>query len=238
MQCLSDTTAVILVGGLGSRLQSVVSDKPKVLAEVLERPFLAYLLEQLLSSGIRKVVLCCGYMAEKVQGCFGETYKSLHLLYSREDEPLGTGGALRLALPYFSSDTILVMNGDSYMDTDLVAYMDWFFRETRQAAIFLTNVPDTTRYGTVTIGENEKVTAFEEKGTSSGAGWINAGIYLMKKAFVASIPADRPYSLERELFPSLTGGELFGFCGEGRFIDIGTPESYAAAEDFFAGKKF
>lgn len=234
MQSISNITAAILAGGLGSRLQSVISDKPKVLAEILGRPFLTYLLDQISSAGAREAVICTGYMAEEVQECFGGAYKSLRLLYSKEEEPLSTGGALRLALPCLSSDIVLVMNGDSYMDTDLSTYVDWFFQKSRDAALLLTQVPDTVRYGRVTVDEDGSITAFDEKGTSQGAGWINAGIYLMKKSLIASIPVGRLYSLEREFFPSLTGKKLFGFCGEGKFIDIGTPKSYAMAADFFA----
>ena len=236
MQSTFNITAAILAGGLGTRLQPVVSDKPKVLAEVSGRPFLTYLLDQISSAGIRKAVVCTGYMAGQVRERLGEVYGTLALLYSTEDRPLGTGGALRLALPYLSSDTILVMNGDSYTDADLGAYVDWFFRESRQAALILTKVPDTTRYGRVAVDQDEKITAFDEKGTSSGAGWINAGIYLMKKSLIASIPAGQPYSLEYELFPSLVEKKLYGFRSEGRFIDIGTPESYAVTEDFFCYK--
>ncbi len=238
MQSISETQAVILAGGLGARLQSIVPDKPKVLAEVSGRPFLTYLLDQLVSSGTEEVVFCSGYMADKIQDCFGDAYGSLRLLYSREEQPLGTGGALRLALPYLSSDTILVMNGDSYIDADLDAYVDWFFQKDREISLLLTRVTDTSRYGKVSIDKDERITSFEEKEASSGAGWINAGIYLMKKSLIASIPAGRAYSLEHELFPALTGKKLFGFCAEGRFIDIGTPESYAAAEDFFYCKEF
>lgn len=238
MEGFSDITAAILAGGFGSRLQSVVLDKPKVLAEVSGKPFLAYLLEQISSAGVRKAVICSGYMAEKIEGCFGDAYDSLGIVYSREDEPLGTGGALRLALPYLSSDIILVMNGDSYIDTDLGVYVNWFFKGKLQAALLLTRVDDTSRYGSVIINENKTIASFEEKCKNSGPGWINAGIYLIRKSLIASMPAGKFYSLERGFFPSLTGKELFGFCVEGRFIDIGTPESYIAAEDFFAAEGF
>lgn len=236
VQDITNITAVILAGGFGTRFQSVVSDKPKVLAEVSGKPFLVYLLEQISSAGIRKVVFCTGYMAEKIQNRLGDTYGPLHILYSREDEPLGTGGALRLALPYLSSDTVLVMNGDSYTDIDLGSYVNWFFQKDCEAALLLTRVLDTSRYGSVTISEDENITAFNEKRTSSGVGWINAGVYLMRKSVIASIPAGQSYSLEYELFPSLVGKKLYGFCSEGRFIDIGTPESYAVTEDFFCYK--
>lgn len=230
---IANITAVILAGGFGTRLQSVVSDRPKVLAEVSGKPFLAYLLNQISSVGIRKVVFCTGYMAEKIEGCFGDTYGQLNILYSKEEEPLGTGGALKLALPYLSSDVVLVMNGDSYTEADLCSYVNWFFQKDCEAALLLTRVPDTNRYGSITINGQENITAFNEKGASSDAVWINAGVYLMRKSLIVSIPTEQPYSLEYELFPSLVEKKLYGFCSEGRFIDIGTPESYALTEEFF-----
>lgn len=238
MEGFCDITAAILAGGFGTRLQSVVSDRPKVLAEVTGKPFMVYLLEQLSSAGIRKAVICTGYMADKIQECFGDAYDSLEIIYSREDEPLGTGGALRLALPYLSSEIILVMNGDSYIDTDLSIYVDWFSEGEQEAAVLLTCVDDTSRYGSVKINKNKIIASFEEKCENLGPGWINAGIYLLRKSLIASIPAGKFYSLECDLFPQLSGKELYGFCSEGRFIDIGIPESYTAAQDFFATRGF
>ncbi len=163
MKHISDITAAILVGGRGTRLQSVVSDRPKVLAMVRGRPFLAYLLDQLISLGISEVVFCSGYMSNKIQECFGDSYGSLGLLYSKEDQPLGTGGAIRLATPYFRSDAVLVMNGDSYIDADLRAYVNWFFETGSQAALVLTKMDDTGQYGRVKINDNKTIAAFEEK---------------------------------------------------------------------------
>jgi len=231
MQSTCETQAAILAGGLGTRLRPVVSDRPKVLADVAGRP---YLLDQLAGTGVREAVLCCGYMAEMIEEHFGETYKSLRLVYSREDEPLGTGGALRLALPGLSSDIILVMNGDSYVDADLNVYLDWFFEQNRRAALLLTKVDDISRYASVQINNDKTIASFREKCDNAGAGWINAGIYLIKKELIASIPSGRFYSLEKEFFPAMATKGLYGFCCQGRFIDIGTTESYAAAEDFFA----
>jgi len=231
MQGVSDITVVILAGGLGVRLRSVVDNKPKVLAKVAGRPFLSYLLDQLLLAGAHNVILCCGYMAEAVQDCFGEFYKSLELLYSIEQEPLGTGGAIRLAVPYLRSDTVLVMNGDSYIDVDLAAYVNWFFENDGQAALVLTKVNDTSRYGAVCVNGN-RITAFEEKNEGLGPGWVNAGIYLISKSLILSIPSGEPYSLEHQLFPELTTQKLLGFCVESQLIDIGTPDSYAKAQAF------
>ena len=145
MQNLSDITPVILAGGLGTRLQSVVSGRPKVLANILGRPFMTFLLDQLVLTDVRDVVLCTGYMADEIHKQLGNTYKSLRLVYSREDVPLDTGGALRLALPHLNSDTVLVMNGDSFVNIDLTIYMDWFFKKNCQASLLLTNVSDTRR---------------------------------------------------------------------------------------------
>ena len=237
MKNLSDTTAVILAGGFGTRLQPVVPDRPKVLANILDRPFLTFILDQLLSSGVKDVVLCTGYMADNVQNKLGNSYKSLRLIYSRENVPLDTGGALRLALPYLNSDPVLVMNGDSFADIDLTFYLDWFFKKNCQASLLLTNVPDTGRYGKVTIAEDGLLLAFEEKGIKSGPGWINAGVYILKKSLVASMPVGTPFSMEREFFPELVDKGLHGFCFDGEFIDIGTPETFALAEKFFAERR-
>ncbi len=238
MEGFRDITAVILAGGFGTRLQPVVSDKPKVLADVSGKPFLSYLLEQLLPAGIRKAVICTGYRAEQIQDCFGAAYDSLGIVYSREDEPLGTGGALRLALPKLSSETILVMNGDSYIDADISAYIDWFSEKKLQAALLLSWAEDTSRYGSVIINDDKTIASFEEKSENASQGWINAGVYLLRKSLIASMPAGKDYSLEREFFPKLTAKGLYGFCVGGRFIDIGTPESYAAAQEFFAAGSF
>lgn len=232
MRNMADITTAILVGGFGTRLQSVVSDRPKVLAQVRGRPFLAYLLDQLMSFRVSEVVFCSGYMSDKIQECFGDSYGSLHLRYSREDKPLGTGGAIRLAKPYFRSDTVLVMNGDSYIDVDLRAYVNWFFEKDGQAALLLAKVNDTSRYGTVCV-DKDRITAFEEKKEGSGSGWINAGVYLLNSSLISSIPPGEFYSLERQFFPGLIKQGLFGFRSGGQFIDIGTPKSYAVAETFF-----
>jgi len=238
MQGIADITAVILAGGLGARLRPVVSDKPKVLAEVCGRPFLSYLLDQLCGADVRDVVLCTGHMGDMVQRVYGDKYKSLRLLHSREDEPLDTGGALRLAVPLFKSDVVLVMNGDSYIDADLSSYVGWFFEKDRQASILLTRVSDIERYGTVKLGKDERIISFKEKGMIKGLGWINAGIYLVKKSLLKTIPLGKKFSLEKGFFPPLVRFGFFGRQCQGRFIDIGTPESYAEAEKFFEEKTF
>jgi D-glycero-alpha-D-manno-heptose 1-phosphate guanylyltransferase len=234
MADLRDCTAAILAGGLGTRLRSVVADRPKVLAEVRGCPFLTYLLEQLMAAGVREVVLCTGYLGEQVRETFDNAYGSLNLTYSQELSSLGTAGALRLALPHLQSDSILVMNGDSFCEANLGNFWAWHRQQEAEATLLLTQVPDTRRYGRVQIDTDGQLLSFEEKGNSHGAGWINAGIYLIKRQLLLTIPEHQAVSLEREVFPQWIGRGLYGYCSEGKFLDIGTPESYAIAERFFA----
>lgn len=234
MADLGQCTAAILVGGLGTRLRSVVADRPKILAEVRGRPFLTYLLDQLVQNGCKNTVLCTGYLGEQVSATFGDSYRSMRLLYSQESSQLGTGGALRLALPFFGSDYVLAMNGDSFCHTNLSDFWTWHIAQGAEATILLTQVSDTKRYGRVQVESSGKVQKFEEKGDTEGAGWINAGLYLLNRRLLATIPTGGAISLEREIFPTWIGRGLYGYCSQGRFLDIGTPESYNMATQFFA----
>lgn len=224
--------AFILAGGLGTRLRSVVSNRQKVAAEVRGRPFLAFLFDQLIENGIRSVILCTGYHGNDLRERFGNSYDRLQLTYSIEKEPLGTAGALKLAEPLINAGTALVMNGDSYCRVDLADFLEFHSRNGAAASILLTRVADTSRYGRVFLDQGGRITHFEEKGAHRGDGIINAGIYLLSREVIHSIPDDRPVSLEREIFPAMSG--LFGYEVPGPFIDIGTPEDYARAEAFFA----
>jgi len=232
---LSDITAAILAGGLGTRLRSAVADRPKVLAEVHGRPFLSYLLDQLAAAGCREVVLCTGYLGERIVARFGDAYGPLRLRYSQEPAPLGTAGALRLALPLLESDPVLVLNGDSYCQADLAAFLDWHQGHAASATLVLTRVADVSRFGSVEIDADGRVLRFQEKAGVSRPGWINAGIYAVSRPLLLKVPAGTAVSLEREVFPAWIGQGLYGHAQGGRFLDIGTPESYAAAQDFFGG---
>ena len=223
-------TGAILAGGFGTRLRPVLSATPKVLAPVGGRPFLTYLLDQLIAAGVRRVVLCTGYLAEQVQSTLGQRYGELELVYSRESEPVGTAGALRLALPCLNSDPVLVMNGDSWCDLDLPAFLSWHRQKEAIASLGLVHLPDTARFGRVSFDGNGGILSFGEK-ASAGAGWINAGVYLLSQSLLQTIPAQRSVSMEYEIFPRLIGNGLFGYAEGNRFLDIGTPESYAEAEN-------
>lgn len=230
---MTGISAAILAGGLGTRLRAAVSDKPKVLAEVNGRPFIAYLLDWLVEANVKRVTLCTGYMSDLVCKILGDRYRGIELCYSVETAPRGTGGALRLALPLLSS-TVLVMNGDSFFDLDLARFADEHAASGAQASIALATVSDVARYGAIELSAGNAVASFEEKGSRRGEGLINAGIYLLSRSCVELIPAGVPHSLERDLFPALIGRGLCGFPYSGRFIDIGIPADYYTASTFFS----
>ncbi len=226
--------AVILSGGLGTRLRSVVNDRPKVMAMVAGRPFITHLLDQLVESGIRRAVLCTGYMADVIDKKLGNEYRGIELVYSVENTPLGTGGALRYAAGLVSGDIILVLNGDSYCQCNLADFAARQAASGAYAGIMLAQVEDVTRFGAVQTDEASRVVRFTEKGGQSGPGWINAGIYLLPMDLLQEIPRDRQISLEHEVFPALIAKGLYGYHCQGAFIDIGVPEEYQRSHIFFS----
>jgi NDP-sugar pyrophosphorylase family protein len=236
MASMSDNVmGAVLAGGMGTRLRSVVADRPKVLATVRDRPFLAYLLDQVARAGVREIVLLTGYMADLVQQQFGSKYADMALSYSEEPEPLGTAGALCYALPLLTRSTVLVLNGDSYCDLDLAAYFERHQHSGAEISLALTAVPDASRFGKVRLATEDRIEGFEEKQKNAGPGWINAGVYLLGRRLIEEIPDSGAVSLERDLFPRwAAAGRCHAFKTTGKFLDIGTPDSYAEAESFFA----
>ena len=230
MSDLSRVTAVILAGGLGTRLRAVVSDRPKVMAEINGVPFLFYLFDKLNNCGIRQVVISTGYMASFIQSSIGFSYKNLQLDYSSEEIPLGTAGAVKLAGHSIHADQCLVMNGDSYTQFDPVSLFMSHKQKVANITILLKMVEDTARFGTIKMNERNEIEKFIEKGQNKDSNLINTGIYLMKTSIFQDIPDTIPCSLEYDFFPSKVGQNIYGFETKGEFIDIGTPKSYADAE--------
>jgi len=230
---LGNVTAAILAGGLGTRLRSLSANRPKVLFKVNGRPFLSYLLDELVEAGVRRAVLCTGYLGEQVMAAFGDSYGDLRLTYSQEGSPLGTAGALRLALPFLRSHIVLIMNGDSFCRVNLRSLTSWHREHGAKATLLLSRVPDVSRYGRVRLNSTGRIISFDEKPVDGGPGWINAGIYLLNRGILEEIPAGKKVSLEKEILPGLVGHGLFGFRSKGSFLDIGTPETYTEAGRFF-----
>lgn len=226
--------AVILAGGLGTRLRPVVSDRPKVMAAVRGKPFLSYLLDWLEEQGLRKVMLCTGYLGDRIESFYGSGYGRLSLSYCREDEPRGTAGALALAMPRLDGARLLVLNGDSFCDLDLDEFLGWHLRQKAEASLVTVYRPDSGRYGTVVFDSSGQVKEFGEKSRPGMAGWINGGIYLFQRRILKGLVSTGPLSIEYDLLPSLVGKKLYAFQAGGRFIDIGTPEDYLGASKFFS----
>jgi D-glycero-alpha-D-manno-heptose 1-phosphate guanylyltransferase len=229
---LNEVTAVILAGGLGKRLRPVVSDRPKVLANVLGRPFIEHLFERLAGYGIRRTVLCAGFMADLLDAAYREGFGDMDIAISRERELLGTGGAVRNALPLVESDPALVLNGDSYCTADFGAFYARHREAGSDRSMLLIRCGDCSDYGRVETDGDGRVRAYIEKDGSAGPGWVNAGVYLLSTAAIASIPAGGPVSMERNVFPSWIPEGILGVQLEGGFLDIGTPERLAQAEDY------
>lgn len=230
--------ALVLVGGFGTRLRSVVSDRPKALAEISGRPFLAWQLDALARQGVTHALLCTHHMSEMIEAAFpaGRLDNGIIVSHSREPQPLGTAGALRLALEAApeGGDVVLGVNGDTFTAFDLPTFMTAHPTDAR-ATLLLAQVDDMGRYGSVESDSQGRVTQFREKaaaGTAPQAGWINAGVYLLSRPCLADLPLNQPLSIERDVFPQWIGHGLYTYCGGSRFLDIGTPESYAGAERY------
>ena len=203
-----------------------------MLATVCGRPFLTHLLDQLVVAGVERVVISTGYMADAVAAAIGTSYRGMDIVYSREDEPLGTGGGIRLGVDKLQSNRFLALNGDSFCALNFGEFISFHESKGATVSLALTRVDDCSRFGEVITSEDGTVEQFIEKGASSRPGWINAGIYLLSREFIQGLPANQPISLERDVFPMMVKTGLYGFKGGGKFIDIGTPESYQIAEAF------
>lgn len=234
----SEISVAILAGGFGKRLQPVVKDKPKVLATIRGHPFLEYILHQLDRSGFKRVVLCTGYLSQAIKKAFGGRYKNLHLVYSQEQSALGTAGSLRNALPLLNSETILVLNGDSFCTINFKNFWEFHVRKKSHASLALVSIFSTNRFGRVKLGVDNSITQFQEKEDRLGTEFINAGVYLIKKNLIEEIPEKKQVSIEKEVFPSWIGRGFYGYKTTMHFIDIGTPETYRFADQFFANYTF
>jgi D-glycero-alpha-D-manno-heptose 1-phosphate guanylyltransferase len=228
--------AAILAGGFGTRLRPALADRPKVLAPVIGRPFITYLLDQLVDAGCTRTILLTGYKAEQVQHYLGDSYSGMILNYSRETEALGTGGALRLAMGLFTGVDLVVLNGDSYCSVDFRELLEFHHTHKADLTMTLAHVSDTSRFGQVQLDAQQNVRVFGEKNTI-GSGWINAGVYVLKRALIRLIGAGVAVSFEREVIPDwMQRYRVLGFPCRGCFLDIGTPQSYALAHNVFASR--
>ncbi len=228
---LENIPVLLLVGGFGTRLRSVVADKPKPLAPVGESSFLELLVLQLRSQGLRHLVMCTGFQAEQIRQEFGDGGKwNVSIEYSEEKQAQGTAGAIKLAEPLLAdASTFVVMNGDSFLELDLPQLIKFHAEHAGAATIAARKVPDAARYGTVHVDSNGRVTRFSEKTGIDAPGLINGGVYVFNREILFRI-SDGPNSLEKDVLPNVLELGVYALEQNGMFIDIGTPEDYARAQ--------
>lgn len=219
--------AVLLAGGLGTRLRSVVSDRPKPMALIEEKPFMEYVVRQLARCGIEEIIFAVGYRGSMVEEHFGDgSQLGVRVSYAYEETLLGTAGAIKNAGSLVTEDRFFVLNADTYYQIDYSLLVQLAKEQNLDMALVLRRVPDVSRYGAAVL-ENGRLTGFNEKVESQGPGTINGGIYLMKRSLLEEIPEGK-VSLEQEMIPKWLqeGKALGGMVNEGYFIDIGIPEDY------------
>lgn len=229
--------AIILAGGKGTRLRSVVSDVPKPMAPVAGKPFLTYVLDQLVMSGITEAKLSVGYKHEVIKRHFGDRYDTINLTYVVENEPLGTGGGIRLAAESCSSDHVLVMNGDTFFDVELPVFMQLHEDAGNAMTIALKSMDNVDRYGTVRLKGN-RIEEFVEKSPGAGAGLINGGIYGLNRKLFLEKTSPGTFSMEVDFMQKEVGNLVFGgVISTGHFVDIGIPEDYQKAQEYFGNRR-
>lgn len=223
--------AIILAGGFGTRLRTVVNDVPKPMAPVAGRPFLEYLLDRLARQGYRHVVLSTGYLHEKVEEHFGARYGDILVDYARETAPLGTGGAMVNALQYCHEAEVTVLNGDTLFDIDHERLIRFSEEKLTPLTVVLRQVEDSGRYGSVETDASGRITAFREKDPSAGRGLINGGIYRVHRSLFDGFAVGNPFSFEKELMQkSYREKNFYAYADGAYFIDIGIPEDYSRAQ--------
>src|SRR3989344_956358 len=217
--------AIILAGGLGTRLRSVVSDVPKPLAPVNGRPFLDALLECLdRFPHIGNVVLTVGYGAETIKERYADTHYHFSIVFSYEESPLGTGGAIKHALPLTTGDDVIVLNGDTYSDVEIGELLK-FHQEKNGVATIAVAMKEGARYGAVAFDDDHKIYSFDEK--SGASDFVNAGTSVLRRSLFDSVSDGTVCSLEKDLIPQWLKQGVYAYVHQDGFLDIGTPESYA-----------
>jgi mannose-1-phosphate guanylyltransferase len=220
--------AVILVGGEGTRLRPLTSTIPKPVVPLVDRPFIAYMLEWLRAHGVDDVVMSCGFLATSVHNVLGDgSAYGLRLRFVEEPEPRGTGGALKYAEPLLD-ERFLMLNGDVLTDIDLTAQIAQHEATGATGTLALVPVADPSAYGLVRLRDDNAVREFVEKPRPDeiDTNLISAGAYVLERSVVDLIEPDHKVSIEREVWPRMVGNGLYGFAADAYWLDIGTPERY------------
>lgn len=226
--------AIILAGGLGTRLKGLIQDVPKPMAPINDKPFLLYVLNYLINEGISKSILSVGYKHEAISSYFGNAFHSMQLEYAIEDEPLGTGGAISLALKKTSSENVFIINGDTLFPVSLNSLEDTHLKTKTEITIALKEIEDAKRFGSMRIDNNAIITSFREKSATKNS-FINGGIYLLNKEKFIQRNLPSKFSFEKDYLEKIVSEHCISGCVFNKyFIDIGIPESYQIAQKDFA----
>ena len=226
--------AIILAGGLGTRLSGVVKDIPKAMAPINGKPFLDYQFDYLDVFGINHIIISVGYLSEKIMDYYGNQYKNMHIEYAIEEEPLGTGGGLKLTMEKVTGNTVFVLNGDTFYQIDYKKFLDIHRAKESKLSIVLRELEDVSRYGSIERGDDRAITSFREKSEKKGLGFINGGVYLMNKRFFMDQNLPDKFSLEKDFFEKVyVDNKIYGILCRQYFIDIGVPEDYEKAQNDF-----
>lgn len=226
---LVNVDVVILCGGKGERLQSILSDKPKVLADINGKPFLELFIDNLRKFGFKRFILSVGYKREQIIDYFKDREG---IVFSPEEIALGTGGGLKKAKKLVKGNTFMAMNGDCFTDIDFNRFFDFHKQKKALLTLALTKAPEAKDYGTVSLEPSGKIKSFQEKIEGNDVRLVSAGIYLMNKEIFNQMPENEAFSLEYDLFPKTEGS--FGYITEAKLYDIGTPERYNKAKQMFS----
>ncbi len=228
--------AIILAGGLGTRLKSVVADKPKVLSPVASKPFLSYIIQYLQKQGVTDYIFSLGYLANQVQDFLKESYPNLSYQYYIEETPLGTGGGIRKAIEMATAEDVVIVNADTYFDVPLQAMYQEHVSSHADCTVSLKAMTNFDRYGTVELDGKNIISSFKEK-KHQVEGLINGGYLILKKKCFLHYTDGLPeiFSFEKDFLEvRLNQIKVKGFIAEGYFIDIGIPEDFAKAQNVFA----
>ena len=223
--------AVLLAGGMGTRLQRVLPDLPKPMAPINGKPFIEYIMDYLITFNIRKFILSVGYKQEAFSTHFNNNYKGIPVVFSVEESQLGTGGGIRKALALAEGPNILVLNADTMFKLDIFSMYSLHQNVSADITMGLRKMDDISRYGSVEIDKNSNVCGFLEKGNNKGCGTINGGVYIFKKDIFEKIKMPEIFSLEKDfLEPFYPSIKIYGYSSNAYFIDIGIPTDYEKAK--------
>ena len=230
--------AIILAGGLGSRLGQIVKDTPKPFLTVNDNPFILNIVERLVSQGVKDLIFCLCYKPQKILDFFGDGSKwGLKISYFIEDNLMGTAGAIRGVYEKISDSSVIVLNGDSYCYFDIPRLLKQHSLKNADATLSVVSIDKIENYGLVIFDKNMRVNKFIEKSNNheNAINYINAGVYIIKKELIQKIDPSKPTSLEKDFFPKILDMNIQAFIlDSNQFIDIGTPNSLKKADNFFS----